>query len=367
MRHLASLLMSGAVLGTGGMSAALAADYRTAPPPMVQAMPVMAQPMPVYEDAGGWYLRGDVGVGLNSARAFSYDNYAGQVSSYGPFDITTSYLFGVGIGYTWNSWLRTDLTLEYRTGASYTGHDTYPAGTNYAAGTNTITTSMSSLLTLANVYADLMTWNCFTPYLGVGVGLSYNILGQVNDRGWNTAGASSGGTGPGGGNGSFAWALMAGVSYEVSSRMKIDFGYRYLNYGFFKASGKLECSFDPNCNPAIFKTENMDAHEFRLGLRYALGGGFGGGYSSGYGSGYGGGYAAASAAPVYAPAPAPAPVYAPQPAPVYTQPQAQVYAPQPAPVYAQPQAPVYAQPQQQVYAQPQQSAPVYAEPRYRKY
>ena len=264
MRSHKTIMLAG-LASLGFASAAFGADLGYAPPPMVQQAPV------VIEEASGWYLRGDVGVSVNSNRSFIYENFPATGITYGPNEMSNSFMIGIGAGYYWNSWLRTDITVDYRTGATYYGRDIYPGGATFVTGTNTITTTMSSVVGLFNVYADIGTWYGITPYVGAGVGLSYNILGLVTDRGWNAAGSATGGTGPGGNTTNFAWALMAGATYDISSRAKLDLGYRYLNYGHYKASGKIDCFNDPACPPAIFKSENMDSHEFRLGIRYMIG------------------------------------------------------------------------------------------------
>ena len=78
-------------------------------------MPLPA-PQIVYQqapccDTGRWYLRGDVGVGVQSFQSFDHS----QTNSVFVWpaswtivqqDIQDSAIFGMGIGYAWNSWLR---------------------------------------------------------------------------------------------------------------------------------------------------------------------------------------------------------------------------------------------------------------------
>ena len=66
---------------------------------------------------GGWYLRGDIGIGIISDANLQFlqnplntSNFAIQNASLG--DTT---FFNAGVGYEFNNWLRFDVTGEYRT------------------------------------------------------------------------------------------------------------------------------------------------------------------------------------------------------------------------------------------------------------
>jgi opacity protein-like surface antigen len=62
---------------------------------------------------------------------------------------------------------------------------------------------------------------------------------------------------------------MAGVGWQVSERVTLDFGYRYLDMG------KAESGHIDNAgfwNPKV-RLDDLTAHEFKVGLRFAFGGG----------------------------------------------------------------------------------------------
>ncbi len=64
-----------------------------------------------------------------------------------------------------------------------------------------------------------------------------------------------------------AWALYAGLGFEVTSALTLDLGYRYLHIGDAE-SGDL-VSFDGTNNidnPMEF--EDISSHDVRLGMRY---------------------------------------------------------------------------------------------------
>ena len=86
---------------------------------------------------------------------------------------------------------------------------------------------MKSDIFLANAYLDLGTWNCITPFVGFGIGGAYNTFADLSDLG------NTGENGPGT-NASqlnFAWALHAGLAYNVTQNFSFELAYRYLSYG----------------------------------------------------------------------------------------------------------------------------------------
>ena len=68
-----------------------------------------------------WYLRGDVGVGVQSFKSFDFTQTNAATGGAWPAswridqkDIKDTAFVGAGVGYQWNSWLRFDVTGEYR-------------------------------------------------------------------------------------------------------------------------------------------------------------------------------------------------------------------------------------------------------------
>ena len=164
---------------------------------------------------------------------------------------------------------------------------------------------LKSVLLLANAYVDLGTWDCLTPFVGVGVGGAYNKMADLVDMGIGTTGA---GFGRNSSNFSPAWALYAGVDYAVTKTFSVELAYRYLNYG--SVTDTIDCI--GGCSPNSYKFSNLSSNDFMLGMRWR------------FPIETGPTMVAAQPASVMMP---PAPVYT-QPAPVYTQP-APVYTHQP--------------------------------------
>ena len=265
-----ALVLAGA-LALAGAGAARAADLLPAPPPLE---PFVAQP-----DYSGWYLRGDVGVGVTTLGKMS-STLAPGVSApgyrYDEASLEDAGIIGIGVGYQFNAWLRADVTGEYRSTEAYNAATSYinyiPTGGATAIcgdlGTNTRCSdfyhgTVQSSVFLANGYADLGTWYGLTPFIGAGAGVSYNRFGSIYD---NSIGNTGGGFSVPSSKTSFAWALMAGVDWTVNPRLKLEFGYRYLNMGH-GSSGPIVCQNTSGCG---FEVQNfkLASQDIRLGMRW---------------------------------------------------------------------------------------------------
>jgi opacity protein-like surface antigen len=288
-------------LALAAMAAASCGWSRAADLPPAPSLP---SPSPAEAQFGGWYLRGDVGVGVNLTAPelqIAPDPIAagvatGFVSSAATeaFNNTTLSPSGVidfGAGYQFNSWFRADATLEYRAGANlqslYTLNDpaspTYGGPAQYA---DFYRADLASLVGLINGYVNLGTWYGLSPFLGAGVGVADNRVSGFTDQGLGYADYTS--LGPTGGyfaNGSrtsFAWALMAGVDFNVASNLKLEFGYRYLNYGSITTGGSNCLAGESggtfstaSCSGGVANTissrNKLASNDFRLGLIYLIG------------------------------------------------------------------------------------------------
>ncbi len=132
------------------------------------------QPEPVYAP-GGWYIRGDIGIGFSDA-----DN---QPNSEEGFAV------GGGLGYRFNEMFRADVTFD--------GVFDYGFGNG-----------VDSYGILANGYIDIpLNW-VVTPYVGAGIG-----WGEASGNGVSDDGVS--------------FAAMGGFSYDLSQSLALDLGYKY--------------------------------------------------------------------------------------------------------------------------------------------
>jgi opacity protein-like surface antigen len=304
---------AGALLFSAALCVVSAGAARAADMPFLSS-PAAIDDTPV-EFATGWYLRGDVGYSNISSPTVIGDLINSSVR-------TGSISGSLGAGYQYNSWLRTEIALDrsvIRPNAvsgpfwcPYANHplssqDQYENGVlvqpsqtiGYGVDPNETcvsrtTGNLSRTTGLFNAYADLGEWYGFTPYIGAGVGVSYvRTSGAINyfktsdgtpyaadlspvdgyplvwvnkDDGkaldpqpmlafaqqyWDRSRAKS--------SWKFAWALFAGVSYDLTQSIKVDLGYRYLNSGKYVglagSSGATASPYD------------LVSHEVRVGVR----------------------------------------------------------------------------------------------------
>jgi len=253
-RLLLSALTVVAALATG---AAQAADYHPPPP----QPPPYVPPPPPEPCCDSWYLRGFVGVAANGSYDLEYIPNAANVGNGFTFQkqsetIADSAIIGGGIGYEWNNWLRFEGTAEYRTKARVYAFGNYPP-----AGLDIYEGYLKSWVFLANAFVDLGTWDCWTPFVGAGIGASYLQLQNFSDV---NPGVGGFGFGRNPTSWNLAWALYAGVAYNVSKNLKFDFTYRYLNYG--SITDTVDCN--GGCFPDQFKFKNLYSNDFMIGLRW---------------------------------------------------------------------------------------------------
>lgn len=251
-----SLAGAAAVMST----AAVAADL---PAPIIEHVPEIPAPAAV---GGGFYLRGDIGYKI-------YGDPSGSFNDYGAFgdlrfereSLDDAWMIGVGAGYKFNKYFRSDITIDYETPAQVTGYA--PCGGCAPSGQFSKETADIDVWTvMVNGYVDLATWNKITPYVGAGIGAAWvNTSDQVS----HNPGANPVSFDGSNSEWNFAWALMAGASYAVTNNFAIDAGYRYKDLG----EAKTVSGLSPNSPNSRIEYKDLTAHEFRLGARYTFGGG----------------------------------------------------------------------------------------------
>jgi opacity protein-like surface antigen len=274
-------LLIRAAAATMVSSTAFAADMAAPlPPPVYQPPPTMYQPQPTIMEApaisGGWYLRGDVGIGMLN---FSEFDHTQTNSSFGwppswtivQSDIQDTSILGAGAGYEVNNFLRVDVTGEYRTKAMFKVTGSY---TDFCAGGGICfdvnSANYSAAVFMANVYLDLGTWWCLTPYIGAGVGGAYNAITGIQDNGINSDGFVGFGYSSGDNSAwGLAWNVQAGLTYNVSNTFKVDFNWRYLNMGS-PVSAVVNCQNTSPCPGAYYTLKDMGSQDFRIGFRWLL-------------------------------------------------------------------------------------------------
>ena len=185
----------------------------------------------------------------------------------------TGGLFRLGVGYQFNSWLRFDVTGEYRSPATWHSFDI--ANFNGTLIPEHVTFRKSEVVALANVYADLGTWWCVTPFIGGGVGVAGVKFASFQETAIAGLSPTQGGFLINANNfaedntqWNFAWALHAGLSYKVTPGFSVELAYRYLNMGSGQSGAIV--GFLNNPQNTVFHIDNITSQDFTLGLRWML-------------------------------------------------------------------------------------------------
>jgi opacity protein-like surface antigen len=221
--------------------------------------------------AGGWYLRGDIGFTNQQVRDPRFNFIGAPPDSVDVVskEFGTGGIFGIGLGYQFNNWLRIDITGEYRTPSIFHSFEIVNfAGTLLPEHNRLI---KSEWVVLGNVYADLGTWYSITPFVGVGIGTANVRLSGFTD----TVIADSTGTlvnannsAPTGSRWNFAWAVHAGLAYRITPEATIEFAYRYLNLGD-GVTGPIS-GFDGAPEGTSYELKGIDSHDLKFGVRWLL-------------------------------------------------------------------------------------------------
>ncbi|MEQ8482473.1 MAG: porin family protein [Hoeflea sp.] len=251
---------------------------------------IYAKELPVtqpVEIGSGWYLRGDLGYSFKTAGgATGYRIFnAGPPASYGAglFDssaLSSDWSGSVGVGYHFTDYLRADATFEYSTGKFAGATSSATPCVGGPAGTGCVSTDTQNVEQygfMANAYADLGTFVGFTPYVGAGAGVTRVTWDRLNSTyrcvpavGFPCGAAPAGTSNPGQQDWRFTYALMAGLSYDISENVKLDLGYRYS-----KIKSGTQFKFDAataaaGATGAQAVDGGIEKHEVRAGLRYSL-------------------------------------------------------------------------------------------------
>jgi opacity protein-like surface antigen len=271
--NLCAIIVAGVVSASSSLQAA---DLRQ--PPITGTPELQGTHWPHRQ----FYVRGDIGVGSHSFEKFSQPDLVENGGSFIQQSIGDTVYVGAGIGWQVSSRFRFDFTGEYRTTAQVKGMDNLtgellaPAGELQA---NTLYQgNVSAFVGLANAYIDLFSSRGFTPYVGAGIGFANVKMSNFTTSSTatfidaatgaafseTTAGVSASNT-----QTNFAWAIMAGTSYDLSPNAKLDLGYRYLNLGSSATTSTLNCVCGTTGQP--LKISDLEAHEFRIGIRWMLG------------------------------------------------------------------------------------------------
>jgi opacity protein-like surface antigen len=211
--------------------------------------------LPEETSTAGAYVRGDLGAALFATPSI---RLAAPVGRFRSPSVDPTVTFGAGVGYEFGDWLRADVTLDAVPAAGLKARSFCAACA--AGGFSRERADISALAALLNAYIEFAPAGVVTPYVGGGVGVS-----RIEATDWKYT-RPDGRTGrrPDADGWNFAWALAAGVGVDVSERVVLDAGYRYLSLGSAE-TGRV--AVGGGGGRARIKVDDVAVHQLRLGVR----------------------------------------------------------------------------------------------------
>jgi opacity protein-like surface antigen len=191
----------------------------------------------------GYYVKGEIGVSASP-------KLNGQNFDFTRDMLKKSALFGFEAGQQLNQKLRFGLNFGYQNNKAEK-----ISKTDYGQYTDSFELgSIKSMNAMANVYYDILKKDGVSPYLKLSVGISRNKIGASkmvevsNGSGYGSNPSSNPGVPglvetneviyKGGSKTGIAWGVGAGVTYDMSEKMSLDFGYMYKDLG--QVTAKIE-------------------------------------------------------------------------------------------------------------------------------
>jgi opacity protein-like surface antigen len=218
---------------------------------------------------GGWYIRGHIGMSNQYFDQLESDlfalPYAFDWQDEGSF--AAAPIFGGGFGYQFNDNFRTDFTVEWRGNSDFDAVDWVEWEEGDDPYSNDYKAKKSELALMLNGYYDFATFSGITPYVGAGIGASYNRISGFRDINNNAGSAAYAGDN---GEWNFAWALHTGLGFQATERMTIDFGYSFISLGDAKTKelvGDNPGDLPPNDGVTF---NDIYSHDFKVGIRYSF-------------------------------------------------------------------------------------------------
>ena len=222
-----------------------------------------------FDGDSGAYLRADAGFGQLRARNTT-PTFATPLPGYrhDATQLDHAGLLGLGAGYQFNEFVRADVTGEYRGSTSYSARTSHvdAASCGAARCAEAYAGAVRSMVLMGNVYGQIGSWYDVTPFVGMGLGLARTSFATLTLAPGNGHGA---GQAPQVSQIRPAFALMAGGAWDLSTKIKIEAGYRYMTLGSAR-SGAMDCT--PAAGPCAGQVQKIGlaSHDLRVGLRYGL-------------------------------------------------------------------------------------------------
>ncbi|MFK7761140.1 MAG: outer membrane protein [Candidatus Midichloriaceae bacterium] len=172
----------------------------------------------------------------------------------------SSPICSIGFGYKINDKFRSEIAYSY-TDLKY--ERTTPDRTNPNKVTE-FKQKVNIQTGMLNLFYDVVTYQKLTPYLGVGIGYAKINLKETSmfTKPLKTTLRSNKSE-------NLSYALMGGLSIDMTDRINFDIGYKFQDFGKAKGFNKYKTPHgkEGKMDPKSFK---IKAHIARAGIRYSF-------------------------------------------------------------------------------------------------
>lgn len=234
--------------------------------------------------AAGWYLRGTLGFEWSFAADYSDSDSTstnppalfgtgpgsdgrriGVEGDFGRFPLAE-----VAVGKQILPWFRSELAVAYRPDMQYRGNANFRG----IPGEQPVSASADSLSCTVNLFldiADLLTANLgsFHPYVGGGVGVAHNRLGEMTYLFPGNTGAHKITITPAGKKTDIVFMASIGTGIAISKRILLDISYRYSDLGHVRTEpGRAYLNNIPSGIDIAETWAPLRTHGVYTGIRY---------------------------------------------------------------------------------------------------
>ena len=232
----------------------------------------------------GWYLRGTFGFEWSLAADFSdvdststnppalFGTGPGsdgrRIGAYGDFGRFP--LAEAAVGKQILPWLRSEVAIAYRPDMQYRGQANFRG----VPDEQPVSARADSLSGMANLFLDIAGFTGanlgrFQPYVGGGVGVAHNRLGEMTYLFPGNPGAHKITVTPAGSRTDIAFMASVGTGIVVSRRILLDISYRYTDLGRVSTDpGKMYLDTVPAGVDIAETRASLRTHGVFAGVRY---------------------------------------------------------------------------------------------------
>lgn len=193
-----------------------------------------------------------------------YEDYLGNDSD--------TIKLGIAVGYKFNKNFRADLSLDYMTLYNKYHAEYYPEGCDKICSVDPKVKG-DSLISMVNIYYDIIEMNNLTPYLTIGGGFSINKVKNtklvfydktgiyVKEHVTQTYSKRN--------KANFVWKVGLGTKVSLNNNIDLDLRYQFQDLGRYKTGNQFISDDEPDItrqNSPI--SGHIKLHEILLGFVY---------------------------------------------------------------------------------------------------